>query len=114
MHTTSISACDQTENVQLEAICFESKWLIKPNKKNLEEYLEVRISNPKEFYSYVDSRKVLISGIESLVKEDGNHKNTESEMVTFDNNSFRACIYWSKLYINPDSLYQTLKKKGDG
>ena len=46
--------------------------------------------NPKEFYSFIKSKKALTCNIGSLAKEHNNHTNDENEIVTILSNFFAS------------------------
>ncbi|ORD93263.1 RTJK, partial [Enterospora canceri] len=86
-----ISTKNQDDKVEFDRARSETKRLIKRSKKNLEEYIaESCKSNPKEFYSFVKSKKALTCNIGPLTKGQGNHTNDENEMATILNNFFAS------------------------
>ena len=87
------STRSEADKAGLDRIRRETKRLIKRSKKNLEEYIaEASKSNPKEFYNYINRKKVLSCSIGPLIKEDGNHTNDDQEMATILN-SFFASVF---------------------
>ena len=84
---------NESDKIRYSALRREAKKLIKQSKKSLETHIaSISKANPKEFFSYIRSKKVSTSTIGPLITESGEHTDSETEMARLLN-SFFASVF---------------------
>ena len=90
-HKKYVDTRNESDKIRYDALRREAKKLIKQSKKTIEAHIaSISKTNPKEFFSYIRSKKVSTSTIGPLIAESGEHTDSETEMARLLNTYFAS------------------------
>ena len=101
-HGKYLLSQNENDEIEYERLRRETKKMIRRSKTDFEIYIVNKTkSNPKDFYTYVRTKKVITTNIDPLHLDNGKETNAESEIAEVLNNYFASIFKrWRHLW-NP-------------